>query len=147
MAIKSFSAQIEYRDSLQIDVEVSQDEALGLLKAVKARGCRAHLEKVQAFRKHVGQSLSLVEIPLSNHHTDLLLREVLAKAKGDFLLPYKEVELCHCRVVPTQVVDQSILSGCHTPEMVSRATSASTACGSCRRDVMSLLDYRLKKTS
>ncbi|MGE3973280.1 MAG: bacterioferritin-associated ferredoxin [Bdellovibrionales bacterium] len=145
MALKTFTAQIDHRDSLQVDVEVSQDETKGVLKAVRAMGCHMHLQKVQELRANVGKPLHEISAPIGSHHTDLLVREVLAKAQGQFALPYKEEELCHCRAIPTHVVDQSILSGCHTPEQVSRATSASTACGSCRHDVVKLLQYRLNK--
>jgi bacterioferritin-associated ferredoxin len=139
MTTNKFLAQIDGRDQVEIELESSQDKTL---KSVRALGCKGHLNKVKLFRSQIGTPLLKIVSPTGNHHTDMLIREAVSKAKGEFSLPYKEEELCHCRAVPTKVVDQAILSGCNTTEQVSRATSASTACGSCRADVQKLLNYR-----
>jgi NAD(P)H-nitrite reductase large subunit len=73
----------------------------------------------------------------------ILLREIVKKARSEWVFPYAQSELCHCRAVPADIVDQAIVYGAHTPEKVSEWTSASTACGSCRFDVEALLRYRL----
>lgn len=65
------------------------------------------------------------------------------KARGDWDFPYKDIEICHCRMVPTEIVDQAIVAGANDPETVSRLTMASTSCGTCRPDVERILRYRL----
>jgi len=81
----------------------------------------------------------------SNSVFDLMLREVVLKALGEWEHPFPESELCHCRVVATDLVDTAILAGAHTPERVSRQTNASTQCGTCRPDVEAILAYRLSQ--
>ncbi len=82
-------------------------------------------------------------LPPGNNHSALLLRELILKIRGEWKFPYPDLELCHCRAIPTQNVDQAILCGAHTPEAVSAITSASTACGTCRPEVQALMAYRL----
>lgn len=88
--------------------------------------------------------LKLVIPPSGNSPAEICLREVILKAKGEWDYPYKEAELCHCRVVATSIVDQAICLGAHTARKVSELTSASTACGTCRPVVEELLAFRLK---
>jgi bacterioferritin-associated ferredoxin len=82
-------------------------------------------------------------LPQGSTGPELMLRELILKARNEWDFPYKEEELCHCRAVPAVVVDQAILAGAHKPEQVSRWTSASTACGTCRKDVIAILACRL----
>jgi bacterioferritin-associated ferredoxin len=77
-------------------------------------------------------------------HISILLRELILKLQNRFQLPFEEAELCHCRVVPTDVVDRAIIGGCHTTSSVARATSAGTSCGTCKPDTDRLISYRLK---
>ncbi len=107
------------------------------------------LELVAQWRQKVESCRDLRQVPLPQGHSpaELLLKELLLKARGEWKLPYTEEELCHCRAVATQKVLEAIAQGAHTPEKVSRWTSASTSCGSCRKDVTSLLDYYLNKPS
>ena len=76
-------------------------------------------------------------------HSRLLLRELILKMKNQWNPPYAHVELCHCRAITTETVEQAILKGCHTFEEVSLVTSAATACGTCKPDVQKTIDYRL----
>lgn len=77
-------------------------------------------------------------------HVSVLIRELVLRAREKFALPYSDLELCHCRAVPTEVVDRAIISGCHTVQSVARTTSAGTSCGTCKPDTESLIAYRLK---
>lgn len=83
-------------------------------------------------------------ISASHDHVAILLRELVLRARDQFALPYKDAELCHCRAVPTEVVDRAIISGCHSVQSVARMTSAGTSCGTCKPDTESLIAYRLK---
>lgn len=76
-------------------------------------------------------------------HVSILLRELVLKLQNRFQLPYHESEICHCRAVPTAVVDRAIVGGCHSTGAVARTTSAGTSCGTCRPDTESLIAYRL----
>jgi len=79
-----------------------------------------------------------------NSAFELMLREVVEKAKGVWTPPFVESELCHCRMVPTEIVHSAIIGGAHSPTQVSALTNASTQCGTCRPDVQGLLKYRLR---
>lgn len=83
-------------------------------------------------------------VSASHDHVAILLRELVLRARDQFALPYRDVELCHCRAVPTEVVDRAIISGCHSVQSVARMTSAGTSCGTCKPDTESLIAYRLK---
>ena len=108
----------------------------------KVIGCVA-LQKEMKHRSTEQSDLLQWSLPTGVGHCDLLIRELILRARGEWKLPYEEVELCHCRNVPTDVVDQAILSGAHECARVSSATSASTACGTCRPDVQKMINYRL----
>ena len=82
-------------------------------------------------------------LPKGNDHCSMLIREFVLKCRGEWQIPVEDTEICHCRTVPTAVVDQAIVSGAHSPKIVSQWTTASTACGTCRPDVEKLIAYRL----
>lgn len=133
-------AVLDGRDSLEIFEENGK---------VRRRviGCEALLTLVQDLRARFGDDPAKWEPPAGPAHQEILVREFIQRLKGEWKLPYAHDELCHCRMIPTRVVDQAIVAGAHTPEAVSRATSASTACGTCRPDVEKILAYRLAKSS
>ena len=113
-------------------------------------GDLSFLKSLQQSRELVGGWASVDDLKVavasfaSNSIFDLMMREVLQKATGEWQEPFTEDELCHCRLVPTVVVDSAILAGAHTPEEVSRQTNASTQCGTCRPDVEKILAARLR---
>ncbi len=110
-------------------------------------GCHRLMDLVAQLRTRDGDDPKKWQLPEGSSHEVLLVREFILKLNGTWKFPYEDEEICHCRMVPTRVVDQAILAGAHTTEAVTRATSASSACGTCRPDVQSLLNYRLCKTS
>lgn len=118
-------------------------------------GCSAFLNGLEAFRdvvfkltpekRRLNGSPDFDRLVTAGHdHVAILIRELILRARGTFALPYPDVELCHCRAVPTAVVDRAIVSGCHTVQSVARTTSAGTSCGTCKPDTESLIAYRLK---
>lgn len=118
-------------------------------------GCSAFLSELESFRdlvlKLAPEKRRLKESPdfdglvsAAHDHVAILIRELILRARETFALPYGEIELCHCRAVPTAVVDRAIISGCHTVQSVARTTSAGTSCGTCKPDTESLIAYRLK---
>lgn len=70
---------------------------------------------------------------------DLLVQEFILKCLGKFKFDYDHLELCHCRMVPTEKVFECIKQGCSSVEAVGKATLAGTGCGSCRPDIEKLL--------
>lgn len=113
----------------------------------RAIGCEALLSLVAELRARDGDDPAKWTLPEGPGHAEILVREFILRARGEWAFPYPHDELCHCRMIPARVVDQAIIAGAHTPEAVSRATSASTACGTCRPDVEKILEYRLRKSS
>lgn len=133
--------QIPGRENLQLQAQLSSTGELSEIRLF-AIGGPDFLHRIQEWRaKIVGQLLE-VELPVGNSIADILLRELLLKAQGLWKYPYQDRQLCHCRAVPTSVVDEAVICGAHTPEEVSRQTSASTACGTCRPDVEEIIKYR-----
>ena len=129
-------AELLGRDRLEIKKKGSQ-------KIFSFVGCEALSRFLNAYKKKYGDDLQKWPLPEGTQHFELLLKELLMKDREQWQYPYLENELCHCRTVPTEVVDQAILAGAHTPERVSSWTSASTACGTCRPVVQKIIAYRL----
>ncbi len=127
-------AEIEAQDLIELDTEDAS-----YLKVV---GCSATLDLLRKYRKEYGVDSSQWPMPAQGDHSSLLLKEALEKQRGSWQFPYPHDELCHCRSVTTHKVDQAILAGAHTTEQVSRLTSASTACGTCRPEVEKILRWR-----
>lgn len=138
MAIQVWKIQLVASDELELTLDVHQNGTV-LNSQLRGIGGPELLSLLQEWRAKLNGLVSSLEVPSGNSQPEIMLRELLNKAKGSWQEPYKEAELCHCRAVPTKVVHQAIVSGAHTPELVSRWTSASTACGNCRKDVVAML--------
>ena len=106
-------------------------------------GCAKLLHLMQQMRSHHGTDPALWPLPTGQGHHELLVRELILKMQGRWQHPFPHVEVCHCRNVSLERVEEAILNGAHTPEMVSRWTSASTSCGTCRPDVARIIRFRL----
>lgn len=132
-----YQATLKGRDS----IELHTDDQGG--SQIKVIGCTELLSLVRKFQIQHGANALNWPLPIGGSHSELLLKEVILKAKGEWVYPYEHQELCHCRSVPTDVVDQAIVAGAHQCEVVSRQTSASTACGTCRPEVQKIIDFRL----
>ncbi|MBK9322291.1 MAG: (2Fe-2S)-binding protein [Bdellovibrionaceae bacterium] len=111
---------------------------------VKFRGCSELTNLMKTMRKSFGPDLKAWPLPSGDSHSAILLREMVQKLRGDWNYPYKEVEVCHCRGVSCKTIDEAIVGGAHTTAAVSRQTTASTACGTCRPEVQRMIDYRLQ---
>ncbi|MBX3018486.1 MAG: (2Fe-2S)-binding protein [Bdellovibrionaceae bacterium] len=127
-------AEIPYQDR----IEGEKTDAGWRLKAV---GCARLLAEVRALAA-ISNDPSTWALPETTDHVGLLLREFILKTQGAWAYPYADEELCHCRNVPTAVVDRAIMNGAHTGPQVSRLTNASTSCGTCRPDVECIIKYR-----
>lgn len=112
---------------------------------ISAFGCHDFLLAISTLHKAFG-SPEVWPLPEGVGHVDLLMREFILKTRGEWKFPDQDQEICHCRIVSTAAVDHAIVNGAHQTHQVSRVTSASTACGTCRPDVQRLIDYRLQGT-
>ncbi|MCB0391028.1 MAG: (2Fe-2S)-binding protein, partial [Bdellovibrionales bacterium] len=132
-----FKKKIPGREELSLELSLDGD---GNIKNfhLKAVGSLAFLRLIEKYRKLFAGPLTNVHEPEETNTGALLLREAILTAKGQWLPPYKELQLCHCRSIPTEKVMESILIGANTTEKVSRMTSASTACGTCMPDVQAI---------
>ena len=136
-----FRAELKGRDLIEIEVsDINPSEK----PRVKVIGCTEILSLVRKFQVQFGKDPGAWPFPQGHSHSELLLKEVLLKMKGQWAFPYADAEICHCRGVPTEVVDQAIVAGAHQTQAVSRQTSASTNCGTCRPEVQKIIDFRLK---
>jgi NAD(P)H-nitrite reductase large subunit len=96
-------------------------------------------------RKSQGADVSQWPLRKTQSHVDILINELILKLQGKWSHPYPHDEVCHCRTVSLEVVEQAIMNGARSADMVSKWTSASTACGTCRPDVEKILKFRLQE--
>jgi bacterioferritin-associated ferredoxin len=135
------SVSLPGRDELHLDLSVVNGEISSA--KLTGRGCPEFLKLMQTWRLKLNGPLNAVEIPSGASHSEMLLREALLKAKGEWNFPYLDEELCHCRAIATAKVDAAIVGGCRTVGAVARETSAGTSCGSCRPDTEAIIHFRL----
>lgn len=134
-----YQAEFKGRDLICLEVSEANQTEMSVI------GCTDLMALVRRYQVQFGENINLWPFPEGDGHADLLLKEVILKYKKIWNYPYLESEICHCRSVTTEAVDESILAGAHSPSDVSRLTGASTACGTCRPDVEKIIAYRLKK--
>ncbi|WP_347356624.1 (2Fe-2S)-binding protein [Bdellovibrio sp.] len=140
--------ELDGRDFIEVQCQGDNPQAPGAVEKVSIMGCSQFMDMMQTMRKHFGADLKKWPLPEAQDHSSLLLREMILKLRGEWAFPYGEEELCHCRSVPAHTVDQAIIAGAHTTDVVSRQTNASTNCGTCRPEVQKIIDFRLgKKTA
>jgi bacterioferritin-associated ferredoxin len=139
-------AELQKREWVEVELELDDKGAVTAL-TWNALGCHKLLEAAgRATAQMLKKNLSDLQWQGASHW-DLLLTEVIDRLQNKFQIPIADAELCHCRKIPTAVVDEAIVLGAHTPEKVRAWTTASSGCGTCRPDVEKLIDFRLKKTS
>ncbi|CAN5636190.1 hypothetical protein BH10BDE1_BH10BDE1_10900 [soil metagenome] len=158
---KQVTKQVEVlflgRDRVHATFTFSGPTELSSICAIEfdGSGCSAFLTALTDLKKRILALPEASRIISGSHEFDLLvsagadhgailIRELIQKMRGTFELPYQDVELCHCRAVPTALVDRAIIGGCHTVQSVARMTSAGTSCGTCKPDTESLIAFRLK---
>ncbi len=81
-------------------------------------------------------------LPEGRSTSAMLIRELIAKVRGEWVFPASQEELCHCRGIGMEKVDQAILSGAYSVEKIRRFTSANTGCGTCLPLIQTLLRLR-----
>lgn len=139
--------ELEGRDYIEVDCEGEDPHKPGKVQNVSVLGCTEFMSTMRTMRKAFGVDVSKWPVPEGTDHSSLLVKEMILKLRGEWQFPYAHAEICHCRTVATHTVDQAIIAGAHSPEVVTRQTSASTACGTCRPEVQKIIDYRLERKS
>lgn len=112
-------------------------------RKVRFVGCSKLIQLMGQTRSEHGNDPACWPVPVGRGHHELLLKELILKMQGRWQHPFPHEEVCHCRRVSLSRVEEAIFNGAHSPEMVSRWTSASTSCGTCRPDVAQILAFRL----
>jgi bacterioferritin-associated ferredoxin len=136
--------ELEGRDFIEVECEGDSHSSPGRVLKVTHVGCAEFMDMMQKMKRHFGADISKWPVPEGNDHSSILLREMVLRLRGEWKFPYQEDEVCHCRTISTHAVDQAVIAGAHSPEVVTRQTSASTACGTCRPEVQKIINYRLK---
>ena len=139
-------AGIAARDELRLQAVIDENNFISTFR-LSGSGCPhlvARLERVRAQMKSMlPLSIESMAPPSGIDHVSILFRELFLRARSAWAPPYTDLEICHCRSVPTARVDQAIVCGSHTIQQIARETSAGTSCGTCRRDTESMIHYRL----
>jgi bacterioferritin-associated ferredoxin len=126
------------------ELELEADAEGGLIRSAKLRGigCPQVLNLISEWRNRLKGAVAEVPEPSGTDHASILLRELIQKLKGTWEFPYKELELCHCRMIPCAVVDAAIVYGADSANKVAVKTSAGTGCGTCRRNTEAIIKFR-----
>lgn len=142
LSIETLSAKVflHMRDEIYAELKVRAGEVIDV--QLKAVGCSELLELVQVWGPKIQGSLINIPLPEEKNHSALLMRELILRLQGLWQEPYPHEELCHCRVVTTKRVSDTIVAGAHTVEIVSRKTSAGTGCGTCRSDIQKIVNHK-----
>lgn len=138
---QTFRAELKGRDWVELEIADSGEVHL------RGMGCSEFLDFLKKSRVSLKGDPNSWALPDGVSHSELLIAEVILKAQKKWSVPYDEEELCHCRMIATEKVDRAIIAGAHNTATVSRITSASTACGTCRPIVQKMINHRLKKSS
>tara|TARA_B100000749_G_scaffold84052_1_gene63902 strand:+ start:47581 stop:48024 length:444 start_codon:yes stop_codon:yes gene_type:complete len=140
--------EINLSDHVEFQVQLVLDDS-DQIQSAKVFGIGGHhfLEALREFRTQLKGSIADLVEPQGIDMCSMLMREMVLRLKGKWTPPYTEPNICHCRAVATKKVDQAILYGAHTAGQVSKQTSSSTSCGTCREDVESLINFRKGITS
>ena len=111
---------------------------------MKIIGCDQLHKKLSEIKSAHGVDIAKWPLQKDTSHVGLLINEMILKLQGKWVHPYPHEEVCHCRTISLETVEQAIMNGADTPEMVTKWTTASSACGPCRPDVEKILKFRLK---
>ena len=130
------------REELELDLVV-ENAAIQSLE-MKAIGCLDFLNLSQKMKaKLVGPIANLLP-PSGIDHSSMIWREMISTIQETWTLPIEDEELCHCRKISTAQVDRAVVYGAHTLEEIRSRTSANTGCGTCKNDVILMIENRKK---
>ncbi len=139
---KSFQWTEDGREQLEITLEI-EDSAITHVD-MKCVGCLPFLEMSQSMKTKLNGSIADLTAPTGTDHASMIWRQIISEIQEEWQLPVPQEELCHCRKVSTQRVDRAVVFGAHTIDEVRKRTSANTGCGTCKDDLMQIINHRLK---
>lgn len=134
----------EGRESLRLELKIKEDSIADI--EMKAVGCLDFLKLSQKMKSLLKGPIAEIQVPEGSDHSSMIWREIIYQLKNEWQIPVTSTELCHCRRVPTKVVDRSVVYGAHSIEEIRSQTSANTGCGTCREDVLQIIGNRLRQT-
>lgn len=137
--------ELDGRDYIEVDTEGETPSAPGRVLHVSHVGCTEFMDMMKKMRRSFGADISKWPLPEGQDHSSLLLREMVLRLRGEWQPVNAEEEVCHCRNISAHTIDQAIIAGARTPEVVTRQTSASAQCGTCRPEVHKMIQYRLNQ--
>ncbi len=134
-----YSVQIEGGEEVQVRLELEGTTiknhtwiVIGSLKLIAA---------AKTLKKSFPKNLNGLCVPMGADASTLLLKELVAKIKGEWV--DDDNEICHCRKINQRAIERAIILGAHTLEKVRKRTSANTGCGACLPDVQELITKRV----
>ncbi len=144
--------ELSFRQKVDSKVDLNVDPNIGILAPSKTSfwhlrliGCSEVIHLGQALKSQLHLNPQQWTLPTGGSHGAILFRELILKARGEWNLPYKEQEICHCRKIPRSLVEGQISTGVFSVTEITRRTQAGAGCGTCRRDIQQLIDYKIPK--
>lgn len=106
---------------------------------VKAAGSLSFLKLIQnKIQQHGSRPEQWSLLPEVKNGDEAMLNHFILKVQATEVSTEHD-EICHCRMVEREKIEQSLFQGSSTREEVSRTTLAGTGCGSCRADLEKIL--------
>lgn len=130
------------REQLRLELNVENGQIMSL--EMNALGCLDFLNLCQKMKTSLLGHVKDLALPEGSDHCAIIWREIIEQIKEQWHMPVEHEELCHCRRVSTEKVDRAIVYGAQTVSEVRKRTSANTGCGTCKPDVESLIENRLR---
>lgn len=128
--------QVDFQGRDQIQIYKTDDGKLHL----KAKGCQQLQDTLTEHHQKFGHDLKSWQITQPKNHAEFLIKKLLNTIEGKST-PYSHEEICHCRMVSTQRVENAIFNGAGSIDALKRVTTASTSCGTCGPDLKKLLGF------
>lgn len=143
---------------MQLNVKLSGYENLtvelneqGEIEAYNLQGSETTLKLFERLLQSFGKKLSTWLIDgkdgIKGSHAELrsmlLIQELVWQSMGRSKLLYANEVVCTCRDIRCEAIDQAIIAGAHSVDLVSTWTTACTSCTSCKPKIERLLEYRL----
>lgn len=132
---------------MKIEVGLSGGDTLSFdteTHMVEVSGCLQLRERIK--------SLSLMNpnpvqwpLQLGSDHVSQMVNKMILLLKQEWSLPYNSHELCHCRQVTTETVEELIILGALSQQEVSQRSRAGTGCGTCRKHITQIIEYYKNK--
>ncbi len=145
-AVTEVTSKVRFssRDEIELNLKLSGTKLMSAeIKSIACPECLDEIKRLKINLKAHSQDFSKMPLPNGNHHSAILMRELILRSRNQWAPPYEEPELCHCRKVDTAIVDAAIVGGLHNVVEIGEKTMAGTACGTCRPVSQMLIDYRL----